>query len=318
MKRRYLLTVLFLLFFPACGLLVDEGRQVIAKVGKEPVRLDELLVRIRALPFEQRARTNDSDPSVRLQIRRALLDAIIVEKLLVQEAKTRRIEVSDEEVELKLIEREEAQGHESPEAVEGMGGAGSHEHKDGEQEHSKREINEMRLQLMVQKMVDSELDEAARRRYYDGHPEEFSLPSPHVVYELLIMDSAHRENMQKISETAAKEGKTLVQALSSFENAPPALFCGELPPTPSNRLVPAVKEKVERLSAGQVSEPFHINPESEKQLAVARLVRYINTIPFERVRGAIHKKLYDNFMQELQRKYKVVYYQERLDYRLDG
>ena len=52
--RRHL-CVAMLILVPACGLLVEEGREVIAEVGGKPIRLNDLLRRIRELPFERRA-----------------------------------------------------------------------------------------------------------------------------------------------------------------------------------------------------------------------------------------------------------------------
>ncbi len=87
-----------LLLSPACGLLVEEGREVVAEVGSDRVRLKDLLSRIRELPFEQRARTNDANELARIQARQFVLRTIVNERLLLKESKARGITVSEEEI----------------------------------------------------------------------------------------------------------------------------------------------------------------------------------------------------------------------------
>jgi hypothetical protein len=320
MKRHFLgfPFLLALLFVFGCGLLVEEGRAVVAKVGKQPIRLNDLLGRIRSLPFEQRAATNDPNPTIRLQARRSSLESLVNEELLAQEAKARKIQASDEEVALLLKQHDEAEAPQASELTEGLVGSSGHEHAHDKQEHSRTEINEVRLQLMVQKMLDSELNEETRKRYYDGHPEEFAVSPPQVVCELLVTKIGREDVIKKISEKAEREKKTLKEVAASSPFISEIYFCGETPPAPLNRMVPIMKEKVEKLEVGQISEPFVLDAGGLKQRAVTRLVRYVSTVPYERVRGMINKKVYDDFLKNLHQKYEVVYFQDKLDYRLEG
>ncbi|RJP25936.1 MAG: peptidyl-prolyl cis-trans isomerase [Candidatus Abyssobacteria bacterium SURF_5] len=315
--RRHICFLLFFVLAPltGCGLLVDQGRQVMAEVGGKPIRRDDLMARIRMLPFEERAKTNDPDQAVRLDARRSLLENIIIEELLILEAESRGNQVSDEEVFAVLEARE--QEEQEAELEEGMGGTSAHEHK-GEDGHSKQEINEVRRQLMVQKMIGEELNETTRKRYYEAHPDEFSISPPQFVYELLVVDARNDRFLKDTAQKAEQEGVALSAAVASVPDAPPINFCGEIPPTPFMRLTPAIREKVKGLSIDQVSEPFQINPADPNLHAVARLARRIDAIPYEQVKQAINQKLYENFLRELRDKHKVVYYQDRLDYRLEG
>lgn len=317
--KRSLVSVVFLMviYISGCGLLVDEGRKIVAKVGREPIRLDELLARIRSLPFEERAKTNDPDQAIRLQARRSLLESMITEELLIQEAKARNIPVSDEEALAVLKAREEAEEPENTALTEGMGGSSAHEHKH-EEAHSKQEINAVRTQLMVQKMINSELNETNRKKFYDEHPQDFSVSPPQVIFELLVTQKSQENLVKKIRQKAASDSLSLTQALASLKDASEVSFCGELPPAPSDKLNPIIKKNLDNLSVGQLSEPFDFSTETSSQIALLRLVGNIDAIPYEQARESINKKLYDNFMAELRKKHEVVYYQDRLDYRLDG
>ena len=179
------LPVGMLIIVSACGLLVEEEREVLAEVGGDPIRLNDLLRRIRELPFERRARTNDTDKSVRLEARRSVLTALVKEELLAKEAEARRIEVSDEQAEAAL-EREEAREHTMDGLIsEDMKGAvGGHEHSHGDEGHSRSEIKEIRRKLMVEHMLATELSDEATRTYYDEHTQEFMLSPPLLDCEL--------------------------------------------------------------------------------------------------------------------------------------
>ena len=100
-------SVMILLCALACGLLLEEGREVIAEIEGKPIRLKELLAEIRTLPFDERAKTNDADASVRLDARRDALNSMINQRLLVKEAESRGFMVSDEEINAAFQEEEE-------------------------------------------------------------------------------------------------------------------------------------------------------------------------------------------------------------------
>jgi hypothetical protein len=318
MKRQLFGLILVLAFLTAgCGLLVDQGQQVLAKVGNESIRLDELLERIRTLPFEQRAKTNDSDQSIRLQSRKSLLEQLVTEELLIQEAKARNIVVSDGEVGAVLAKKEDSQDSIPPDMAEGIGGASEHEGKHNHEQHSKGEISRIRLQLMVQKMIQDELNEPMRKHYYDMHREEFRISPPQVVLELLILDKPNEDALEKIAQRARSEKIPLASALASFPNIS-VIFCGNLPPTPVAAFALAMQKEVKDLSPGQISNSFSVRDKAGQRAAVARMVRVVDTAPYEQVREGINKKLYENFLKSLKEKYEVVYYQDKLDYRLEG
>lgn len=318
MKRFGLLfCVGMVLLYSACGLLVEEGREVLAEVNGEPIRLKDLLREVRHLPFEERAKTNDADMRIRLAARRAVLEKMVVEKLLAEEARKRGITVSDEEVEFAFAREEQDEGG-MADLVEGIkGGGGDHEHTHHGEGHSRTEIKEMRRRLMIERMLRAELSEAALRKFYNEHTQEFKISPPVVRYELLVVDASHSKVIDTVYEKAAQGGTSLARAFQSLKDTLPPIFLGLTPPTPLTNIVPGMRENVQELEVGQVSEPFHLHQEGADQYGVARLVHRFDTAPFDSVRQQIYWKLYADFLNELKEKYEIVYHEDKLNYRLD-
>ncbi|UCD56847.1 MAG: SurA N-terminal domain-containing protein [Candidatus Hydrogenedentota bacterium] len=308
--------ILALFLGSACGLLVEEGRDVLARVGGEPIRLNDLLRRIRELPFEERVLTNDADESVRLEARRSVLKALVIEKLLVKEAEARDIKISDEEL-TAALEREAEPANHSNQLVEGMKGtSGDHEHAHAGEKHSRREITEMREKLMTEKMLKLQFSHEVVRKYYVEHIREFAISPPLVSYELVVVDAEDSSIIDIVHKKATQEQSTLAASLASLENTPPIVFVGTTPPTPLSLVAPTMREKTEKLKVGEISEPFYLRPRGKTQYALARLVGYVDRKPFKEVRGEIYNRLYKDFIDQLQQRYKVVYREERLNYRL--
>lgn len=295
-------------------MLVDEGRQVLAEVDGEPIRLDDLLSRIRTLSFEERARTNDPDESIRLSSRKAIVRNLALEKALAAEAKRRNIEVSDEEVEEAFHSTEEDTEHGNS-LMEEAGGRAHHGHSH-EGEHSKRDLARMREKLAIEKMLAQELSEEVLQRYYAEHPDEFAISPSLTSYELLVVDPAHSAFADSVRHEAIETGDSLADVVAGMSNPPPIIFLGATPLAPLSNLEPSMRQKVANLEVGQVSEPFVLQPFGKKQYVVARILSEVDRQPFEAVRGSIYFKLYEAFLDELERKHNVVYYEEKLNYQL--
>jgi hypothetical protein len=319
MKRlSYVLCAVVLFAVAGCGLLVEEGRGVLAEVDGAPIRLNDLLRRIRELPFEERTKTNDNDKAVRLEARRHVLKSLVVEKLLAKEAGARSIKIADKEAEAVLIKQREAQAGATGNLVEGIkGAAGGHERAHGDEKPSRGEIRQMAERMMIEKLLSVQVSETEARKYYDGHAQEFAVSPPLLSYELIVVDVPNRKFIDAISRKAAKDGSTLAAAIMSFANRPPLVFAGMTPLVPLSGVVPTMREKVESLKVGEVSNPFPLRQGTKDQYGVARLVSYFDTVLFEHVEAQIRQKLYQDFLAEIEKKHKVVYHEDRLDYRLN-
>jgi hypothetical protein len=294
-------------------MLVDEGRKVVATVADEPIRLQEFMDRVRELPFEERAKTNDADPSVRFAMRRAVLDGMITEKLLVKEAEAQGIVIPDEEVEA-IIEQEREHERSITGPVEGESGA--HEHHAHGEEPTHGEIVEKRHELMRTRLLDKTLSEDAVLRYYEEHPAEFKSKGPMVNCELVVADAKNAAVIDEIYQKARKNNSSLREALASIRGSSSLLFAGITPLSPLNRLAPEMKESVEKLDVGEISQPFYLHPQGMEHYAVARLVEKTDIFPFVMVKKQLQDKLRKEFFEGLQKKFNVVYNDDVLHYRV--
>lgn len=302
----------------ACGILVEKDRQVIAEIDKDPVRLQDLLRRIRGLSFEERARTNDNDPVKRIEARRAILKSIIEERLLAKEAEARGLAVSDEEVMAALDSELAEDVHSDDEALnDTMEGAGAgHEHSHGgEGAHTSKEIDAMRQTLMMEKLLQVALSDEAVHKYYNDNAEEFALPSPEVTAELIIARVEDSAVVDAVRQKAIAEKISLVDAYASLKDVAPVLFAGVNESMPLNNLMlPAMRRAIENLKEGEISEPIHLTPRKDHRYAVARPIKIEIYRPFEDVRGQAKVLLFRKFIGDLEKKYNVIYYDDKLDY----
>ncbi|MBI4831853.1 MAG: SurA N-terminal domain-containing protein [Candidatus Lindowbacteria bacterium] len=316
-RTAYLFCALALFLISGCGLLVEEGREVLAEVGGEPIRQNDLLRRIRELPFEERAKTNAADKTARLEARRHILKMLVAEKLLAEEAAARGMAVSDEEAEAAIIRSRQAEQSKMGNIAEGMKGASSgHEHGHGDEKPSRSEIEEAVEKMMIEKLLSERLSDSAVRKYYDEHVQEFVVSPPLLNYELVVVDVANRKFIDTLYQKATKERTTLAAALGSFKNPPPIVFAGMTPMVALDGLVPTMREKVETLKVGEVSKPFSLRQGNKDQIAIARLASYLDSMPFDHMKGSIRQKLYQDFLAEMEKKHKVIYHEDKLDYQL--
>ncbi|GAB4340556.1 MAG: hypothetical protein Kow0099_16580 [Candidatus Abyssubacteria bacterium] len=300
-----------LLLTAGCGLLVEEGREVVAEVGGESIRLDDLLRRIRELPFQERAKTNDADQTVRMQARLAVLEELVVQELFLQEVRARGIQVSDEEVYAALEEDEAEEAHSESAHMEGEPETHDHGHS---HEHPREDLRRMRNKLAITKLLTQQFPEEALRSYYQSHAQEFRIV-PRLIYELLVVDAAHRDAVDAIYPKL-KAGAPMADALGTLQQPPPTLFLGLTPPTPLEKLAPEMRERVKNLKVGEVSEPFYLNPGAGRQYAVARFVARMDVAPFDQVREQVFNRMYRDFVEGLKTKYHVVYHKDKLGYEL--
>ena len=304
-----------LLLFSACGLILEEGRKVMAEVGGEPIRLEQMLRRIRKMPLEARARTNADNASVRLEARRAVLRDIVAEKLMVREAEARGVEVSEEEVKA-VLQRKEAQRNALSGILEGVqGGAGSsHESMHGGEGFTRREIKEMRENILRDRFFRAEFSDTVLRRYYEEHPAEFAAPLPLLGFEVIFAEAANGAVIDMVRRRAAEDGSTLSDAYKSLDNPLPILSVGAIPLTSLDKIALPMREKVEKLKVGEISQPFYLRHAGAGQYCMARLISRVDKIPLENVRKDIQRKLYLQLIDRLQEKYNVVYHEENLNY----
>jgi len=174
----------------------------------------------------------------------------------------------------------------------------------------------MRQQLMMQKLLQTVLSDEANRKYYDDNIQEFALPFPQLTTELIIAKIENRAVIDAIQQKATAEGISLVDAYTSLKDVAPVLFAGVPSPMPLNNISSGMRKAIKNLKEGEISEPFHLSPGMVHRYAVAKPIKFDIYRPFDDVKGQAKTLLYQKFLEELGEKYNVVYYDEKLDYKL--
>jgi foldase protein PrsA len=146
----------------ACGMIVDEDRIKIAQIGEEAVTRGDLSDYIQLLPIEHRHQTQSKQAKLKV------LEQMIVETLLLREAKKRGIEVSDDEVEQEMQRR--GLGTMGPETLEDYGQEveGYHQHEHNVEEEIDRELRLRKLQMQVIAPSLNVTDEQVRQFYEEN------------------------------------------------------------------------------------------------------------------------------------------------------
>jgi len=312
MIRRFV-WILAIALIPACGLMLEEGRKVVAEIGGEPIRVEDLTRRIRGLPFEERVWTNAANEATRIEARRRVLENLIVEKLMLLEAESRGETVSDEEI--------IARGRERYNPARGLLQEmrdGGHSHENGGEKYTRREIEKTRERIMIEKLTEKEFSDAALREIYEDNIQEYMLESPLVNYEMVVVTPANAEFIDALHKRATEKRGTLVKFYNTFTDTPDTLFAGITPALPINTITPSMRKHVENLKLGKLSEPFLFRQNQTDQYAIVRLVRYIDKNPFRIVKKDLRLKVRQEFIDRLKEKYQVTYHYDKLNYKVGG
>lgn len=316
-KTAYLLCTIFLIILPACGLLLEKERVIIAEVGGEPVRLKDLFDRIRELPFEDRALANNPDLKVAIETRKKLLNQMVVDRLMVLEAKDRGITVSDEELEQALQDIPQPPDMDEERADEMPGRASNQAHKHEQPEHPEWEIEETRNKLLITKLVNEELSAEAIKSFYREHTKDkFIVDPPVVSFELATVAPENKDIVDKLYKLATEQNTSLFAAYIAMGKPPEILEAGIMPPRPLNEVVPQMREQIEGMRKFDISEPFHLVQGGDDRYVVIRLVKNKKRKPLRVVRREIRDLLITRLIENLENKFGVRYYYDKLNYRV--
>jgi hypothetical protein len=313
-RKAHLLFALMLVLLPACGLLLERGREVVAEVGGEPIHLKDFLLRVRSLDFEQRTRANDSDLEVSTKTRRDILNQMVIERLMILEAEDRGIIISEEEIAQKLGSASQPGGADEEHSQESQEGAHKHE-KDA---HAQWEIEEARNRLLIEKLKEEETSDAAVKKYYLAHfEEEFVLNSPIVSYEIVAVAAENKSIADALRKSAVEQKTTLFDAYEALGKPPQILEAGVTPQMSLFGVVPQVREVIKRMELYDISEPIRVVQENgNDRYMVIRLISSVRRKPLRYVREEIRTRLSLRLVKNLEKKFGVQYYYEKLNYRV--
>lgn len=286
---------------------------VVARINGDTVTKADFQRAISAIEMQNRAPVPTDQ---RDRILRGLLDQMIAFKLLVQESHTRKVAVTDADVDARMAQIR--QRFPSEEAFKS--------------EMSSQKVtldqvrNDQREQLMVQKLLKTEVDPkvavtpADIERAYKENPSSFEIPERVRASHVLITVAPNADAAAKAEALAkatavlksAKAGKDFAALAKEFsQDFGSAAQGGDLGFFAAAQMVPPFSEAAFKLKPGQISEivetqfGYHVIKVIDKQAG--------RKVPLEEAREQIEKRLAEMnrerqtqvFVQALRQKGKV-------------
>jgi len=320
--RRFCLCC-FLLIAPSIALsdgivLVD---RVVATVAGEAITMYDVRERMRHTQGQMMGLVFGEEGE---QGFKQALDSLIVEKLLLLEAKKLEIEVSDEEVRetLEEVKRESNwSGEDFMKVIEALG-------------FTEKEYFEMRkTQMIVQRVLqykvyskvrvgDSEVEEAFKKEFYGGEKEE-EIHLWHIVFR--VGEEVTLEELRRLQEQAKQVRENIVSGRITFEEAArqysqdaSAERGGEIGwfAKSRNELHSSISSVVFGLKDGEVSQVvqsplgFHIFRVTERRLIPIADKEEAKAMVRFRLTDELYQKEALAFLEELKGKYGVEFKSE--------
>jgi peptidyl-prolyl cis-trans isomerase C len=224
--------------------------------------------------------------------KQALLETLVERAVLLQAAKAAQVTVSPEEIDRRVLALASEYPAESFEAALSQG------------QTSRTELErKTREQLTIEKLFESQVyarvavTEEQIRRYFEEHPDEFSVPEQVRASQIVVkgLDDAKKLQQQLWS------GKKFPDLARRYSLGPEARVGGDLGFFPRGVMPPQFDEVVFKLGVGQVSDVvsteygFHLFKVVEKKPA--------RKPELAEVRGAIEKKLLAELREKAQKDY---------------
>jgi parvulin-like peptidyl-prolyl isomerase len=220
--------------------------RIVAVVNSDLIMLSD--VRRELEPQQERIKRHYQGEDLAQRLKTAeymALTKIIERKLQLQEAKAKKVEVSDQEVK---------------QAAEQMKLQGTQVDPSNQQY-----ARSVRDQLLLMKVVDREVrsnvmvGESEMKRYYQGHRDRFALPEEYMLSQILVrprspdeVDDA-RTKIRKAMEEL-KRGEKFEDVALQYSDGPNALQGGRLGLVRQGELLPAIERATAPLVPGGISD----------------------------------------------------------------
>lgn len=249
--------------------------RIIAVVNTELIMLSELKAEMAG--EERRLQETYRGPELKRRLQQAEyigLTKMIERKLQLQTAKTKGVEVADDEVQRAALELKR-QG----------------EKVDETNPNDKKNIKE---QLLLMRVVDREVrsgvmvTESELQRYYQSHQNRFLIPDEYRISQILILRKAReteedaRERASSVS-SALKQGADFAELALKYSDGPEATKGGNIGFVRQGELLPQIERALSTLEPGQMTEAiqtsdgWHIIKLDEKRLPQFRPFAEVKT-----------------------------------------
>jgi parvulin-like peptidyl-prolyl isomerase len=213
---------------------------------------------------------------------------MIEQKLQLQEAKAKKVEVSDQEVRQALEQLKQRGDALDPSNPQNTG--------------------TVRDQLLLLKVVDMEVrgnvmvGDSEMKRYYEGHRDRFALPEEYLLSQIFVQRRSPEETADALTKTRQamdelKRGEKFEDVALKYSDAPNAVQGGQLGLVRQGELLPAIERAIAALVPGGISDiiesadGFHIIRVDDKKPKEFR--------SFEQVRYEIQRLVYQQKNEDL-------------------
>jgi len=262
--------------------------RIVAVVNSDLIMLSEVRREIEPERIRMARQHRGDDLAQRLKMAESMaLTRMIERRLQLQEAKARKIEISDQEVK-QAAERMKRQG----EAVDLT---------------NPLDVKKLRDQLTLARVVDLvvrntiTVGDSETKRYYDAHRDRFVLPEEYTLSQILIRPRAPdgvAEALAKARQAMEelKHGEKFADVAARYSDGPNASQGERLGLVRQGELLPAIERAIAALVPGGISdiiesqEGFHIIRVEEKS---PKQFRQFEDVKFE-IQGLIFQQKSDD------------------------
>lgn len=233
--------------------------RIVAIVNKEVILMSELNELVEPVSGQYSQRFEEPELSQKIsQARADILDQLVNDKLIQQEARRRQIRVRKSEVE-QAIERRRSRYPSEREFEEAVRAQGT---------TVERLEKKYKSELMAMKLIDREVRSKVRVRdreieeYYNEHKEEMKEPEEIKVRHILIKttqedtEEARQKSLELARELLAKlkEGADFAQLAKEYSQCPSAPSGGDLGFFSRGQMVSEFEDAAFRLKVGETSD----------------------------------------------------------------
>lgn len=308
------LAALALISFAACNKAEEEtvpARQVVAEVNGDKIMGDRFLTAYSR--FKKRVKIQrGKDEGLEKELRNGLMDNLVRDVLLEQEAAKAGIKITPE------IEEEELQSMlkgNTPARLQVILQEQGQTYDEWKASVKQNLIVERLLKQKVAPLV--QLSENEMKEYYDGHAEEFSRGAQAHVFHILCPSFIEADR----ARMSLAEGKKFEDVAKNVSKSPEAVNGGDLGFIGKGQMPKELDEAIFQLGLNQVSKVI----ESPYGFHVLKVTEFSKPrqLSFAEAKDGIHKRLFqerlerkfEEWLQEIKKTAHIKIYSDRL-YRL--
>ncbi len=283
LRRNAAVWLVVLLTLPPAFAAAHLEDRIIAVVNSDLIMLSDLKREVASQ--QERITRQHQGNELAQQVKIAEYMAItkmIERKLQLQEAKAKKVEVSDQEVSQVLEQMKQRGGALDPSTPQNP--------------------RTVRDQLMLLKVVDMEVrgnvmvGDSEMKRYYAGHRDRFALPEEYLLSQIFVQRRSPEETADALTKARQamdelKRGEKFEDVALQYSDAPNAVQGGQLGLVRQGELLPAIERAIAALVPGGISDiienadGFHIIRMDDKKPKQFR--------SFEQVRYEIQRLVYE-------------------------